>query len=159
MTWLASGVADLGLKECWLPCNNVQDRLHFDANCNDLVHPSDRIETCLQSGEGAQKQTHHSPPFSSPFFQFWLGPLNVLLLKDQTYFCFQIWLALSKHWCVGGWGTKLSNGFNPIPFWGFSKSKDIFLKNKLFQLHLDAEGSQVKTARISSLLEPVSNKY
>ena len=38
-------------------------------------------ETCLQSGEGPQKQIPHSPPFSSPFSQFWLGPLNVLLFK------------------------------------------------------------------------------
>ena len=36
-------------------------------------------ETCLQSGEGAQKQTHHPPPLSSPFSPFWLGPLNVLV--------------------------------------------------------------------------------
>ena len=55
----------------------------------------DCCETCLQSGEGAQKQTHHSPPFSSPFSQFWLGPLNVLLLKDQTYFYFEVFVALN----------------------------------------------------------------
>ena len=62
-------------------------------------------ETCLQSGEEAQKLTHHSPPFSSPFSQFWLGPLNVLLLIDQTYFCFEACLALNKHRCV--WGMTL----------------------------------------------------
>ena len=73
----------------------------------------DCCETCLQSGEGAQKQTHHSPPFSSPFSQFWLGPLNVLLLKDQTYFCFEVCLALNKHRCV--------RGMKKIKFFQFSK--------------------------------------
>ena len=62
----------------------------------------DCCETCLQSGEGAQKQTNYSPAFSSPFSQFWLGPLNVLLLKDQTHFCFEVCLALKKHQCVRG---------------------------------------------------------
>ena len=64
----------------------------------------DCCETCLQNDEGAQKQTHPSPPFSSPYSQFWLGPLNILLLKDQTYFCFEVCLALNKHRCV--WGMQ-----------------------------------------------------
>ena len=62
----------------------------------------DCCETCLQIGKGpSEKQTHHSPPFSS---QFGLGPVNVLLLKYQTYFCFKVWLAHNKHRssCVGG---------------------------------------------------------
>ena len=57
----------------------------------------DCCETCLQSSEGAQKQTHHSPPFSSPFSQFWLGALNVLLFQDQTYICFEVCLAPNKN--------------------------------------------------------------
>ena len=67
-------------------------------------------ETCLQNDERALKQTHHSPPFSSPFSQFWLGPLNILLLKDQTYFCFEVCLALNKHGCV--WGMTYSSWSN-----------------------------------------------
>ena len=52
---------------------------HFDSSIP--LTEIDCCETCLQSGEGAQKQTHHSPPFYSPFSQFWLGPLSVLAFK------------------------------------------------------------------------------
>ena len=50
-------------------------------------------ETCLQSGEGAQKQTHHSPSLSSPFG---LGPSIFWFFKDQTYFCFEVCQAPHK---------------------------------------------------------------
>ena len=53
-------------------------------------------------GNGSGTWVFSSPPFSSPFSQFWLGPLNVLLLKDQTYFCFEVCLALNKYRCVRG---------------------------------------------------------
>ena len=63
----------------------------------DIHH---RLESC-----------DHSPPFSSPFSQFWLGPLNILLLKDQTYFCFEVCLALNKLRCVRGMSRLNKRGF------------------------------------------------
>ena len=37
-------------------------------------------------------------------------PLCVLLLKDQTYFCFEVWLAHNKHRCV--WGMQKFTALN-----------------------------------------------
>ena len=41
-------------------------------------------------------------PFTPLSPSFGSDPLSVLLLKDQTYSCFEVWLALNKHQCVQG---------------------------------------------------------
>ena len=47
-------------------------------------------------------------PFPPPLFQFWLGPVNVLLLKGSTYFCFKVWLAHKQ--------TSMCRGYDTIRF-------------------------------------------
>ena len=50
--------------------------------------------------ERAQQQTRHFPPFSSPFYQFWLGPPQCCALKRSDLLL--LWSLTCTHRCVRG---------------------------------------------------------
>ena len=102
-----------------------------------------------------------------PFSHFWLSPFNVLLLKDQNYFCFEV--------CLARLGDETQNCYNVengIPdteagisagFWiltnrstgvPFSASpEDIVLASLFCSLFLDFRFTKLM---IAAALEPVS---